>query len=123
MKLENATCRSVSFPTLQIPMPRRDDILSILVAGACLGLLSACAIKPRLYSAGELASVADQCGVADSELAQIGADVALLYLLTPEPSDEQFVCVARWAKRSNLRLVYVEEIVVEPEPAPEPTEP
>jgi hypothetical protein len=73
-------------------------------------------VQPRLYSTGELAKVADRCGVANTEVGQIGPDPELLYLLTPEPNDNQLDCVTRWANRRNLTLVYVESIEVQPEP-------
>ena len=96
-------------------MPRRADISSLLV----LAGLSACAtVEPRLYSEAELARVADKCGVADTEVAQMGTNIELLYLLTPYPSDEQLVCAARWARRHGFRLVYVDVAVPEPEPEP-----
>ena len=86
--------------------------LVILAFGAGL---SACAIQPRLYSTGELTKVADRCGVADTEVTQIGADPKLLYLLTLSPSDDQLGCVSHWASRRNLTIVFVESVEVQPE--------
>ena len=83
---------------------------SLIGTGALAPLLSACAAGPRLYSASELGSVADRCGLAPSEVDQLG-DKRFLFLLKPAPSDDELACVSRWGKRRGLHVVIIESAI------------
>ena len=100
-------------------MPKRTDIASILAVIVAVSLVSGCAISPRIHSASELASLADRCDVWPTELAQHRERPEIFYFLKPTASEPQFICVARWAKKNHLRLVYVESVEQAPE-TPEP---
>jgi hypothetical protein len=92
-------------------MPKRVFTSPVLIAT----LLSACAVQPRLHSASELASLADRCDVRETELAQHRGRPEIFYFLRPTATEPQLICVARWAKKNHLRLVYVEAIEEEAE--------
>lgn len=72
--------------------------------------LSACATQPRVYSLRELGTVAEKCGVADTEVTQMGPHKELLFLLTATPNKGQLDCATRWAKQHHLKLVYVQAV-------------
>ena len=81
-----------------------------LAAGAALLLaLSACATA-RLHSVDEINSVGSRCGVAIGELFQDESEKRLLFLMKPDATAEQRVCVARWARANHLRFVFVDAI-------------
>ena len=83
-----------------------------LAAGAALVLaLSACATtQARLHSVDEINSVGSRCGVAIGELFQDESEKRLLFLMKPDATTEQRVCVARWAHANHLRFVFVDAI-------------
>jgi hypothetical protein len=89
-------------------MPRRTDIKSILIICGALAL-SAC-VTARMHSVEELNSVGRQCGLAAGELFQDEEEKSLLFLMRVAPTREERVCVARWAKKNRLHLVYLEAI-------------
>ena len=82
---------------------------SLIGSGALASILAGCAGGPRLYSTSELGVVAERCGVAQSELDQLG-DPRFLFLLRPAPSDAVRSCVSRWAKRHDLHAVFIDAI-------------
>ena len=88
---------------------------SLLLAFSAVLALSACAVQPRLHSARELAALADRCDVRETELAQHRTRPEIFYFLRPTATEPQLICVARWAKKNRLRLVYVEAVEEEPE--------
>ena len=79
---------------------------------ALLLSLSACATTPqvRLHSVDEINSVGQRCGVAIGELFQDESEKRLLFLMKPDATIEQRVCVARWARANHLRFVFVDAI-------------
>jgi hypothetical protein len=83
---------------------------SLIGSGALAPLLSGCAAGPRLYSASELESVADRCGLAPSEVDQLG-DKRFLFLMKPAPSDAERACISRWGKRRGLHVVIIESAI------------
>ena len=89
-------------------MRRRADI-SILVVGAGLALLSACA-TPRMHSQDELNSAGLACGLTYGELIQDAEAKKLLILFREAPSADKRACVYQWARKNHLKLVVVDAI-------------
>ncbi len=81
---------------------------SVLVVGAMLAL-SACATA-RLHSVEEINAVGRQCGVGVGEVFQDESEKKLLFLMKPGATQEQRVCVARWARKNHMKFVFVEAI-------------
>ena len=71
--------------------------------------LSACATA-RLHTVEEINSVGQQCGVAFGELFQDESEKKLLFLMKPDATAEQRICVARWARKNHLKTVFVDNI-------------
>ena len=63
----------------------------------------------------ELASLASRCDVSATELAQHRTRPEIFYFLRPTATEPQLICVARWAKKNRLKLVYVEAVDETPE--------
>ena len=77
-----------------------------LVAAFVLAL-SACATPARMHTDAQLNAVAMGCGLALGELIQDESEKRLLLLIRQNPSPEQRLCVAKWAKRNGLKTVFV----------------
>ena len=76
----------------------------------CLFLvLSACATA-RLHSVEEINAVGTNCGAAIGEVFQDESEKRLLFLMKPDATAEQRLCVGRWARKNHLRFVFVEAI-------------
>jgi hypothetical protein len=69
--------------------------------------LSACATPARMHDEAQLNRVAIGCGLALGELMQDESAKKLLLLIRQDPSPEQRLCVAKWAKRNGLKTVFV----------------
>lgn len=69
--------------------------------------LSACATPARMHTEAQLNDVATGCGLALGELMQDDSEKKLLLLVHQDPSAEQRVCVAKWARRNGLKTVFV----------------
>jgi hypothetical protein len=69
--------------------------------------LSACATTPVLHTEAQLNDVARTCGLALGELMQDESEKKLLLMIRQDPSAEQRVCVAKWARRNGLKAVFV----------------
>lgn len=69
--------------------------------------LSACATPARMHTEAQLNDVATGCGLALGELVQDDSEKKLLLLVHQDPSAEQRVCVAKWARRNGLKTVFV----------------
>ena len=78
---------------------------------ACLclagSLLSACATPARMHDQAQLNSIALGCGLALGELIQDESEKRLVLMVRQNPSREQRVCVAKWARRNGLKPVFV----------------
>jgi hypothetical protein len=70
-------------------------------------MLSACATPARMHDEAQLNAVAAGCGLALGELMQDESEKRLLLTIHQDPTPEQRVCVARWAKRNGLKTVFV----------------
>jgi hypothetical protein len=69
--------------------------------------LSACATPARMHTEAQLNSVALGCGLALGELIQDDSEKKLLLAVRTDPSPEQRICVAQWARRNGLKAVFV----------------
>ena len=78
-------------------------------AAACFTilLLSACVTPARMHDEAQLNQVALSCGLALGELIQDESEKRLLLTMHSDPSLQQRVCVARWARRNGLRAVFL----------------
>jgi hypothetical protein len=78
-----------------------------LIATTTMLVLSACATPARMHTEAQLNDVALGCGLALGELIQDEEQKRLLLLIRQNPSAEQRVCVAQWARRNGLKAVFV----------------
>jgi hypothetical protein len=69
--------------------------------------LSACVTPARMHDQTQLNQVALGCGLALGELIQDESEKRLLLMIRQDPSAEQRVCVAKWARRNGLKTVFV----------------
>ena len=69
--------------------------------------LTACATHARMHTDAQLNQVALGCGLALGELIQDESEKRLLLLIRHEPTADQRLCVAKWAKRNGLKAVFV----------------
>jgi hypothetical protein len=83
----------------------------------CLGVvltaalvLAACATPARMHTPEQLNMIATGCGLALGELIQDESEKKLLLMIRQDPSPEQRVCVAKWARRNGLKAVFVDNI-------------
>ena len=60
-----------------------------------------------MHTEAQLNEVATGCGLALGELIQDDSQKKLLLMIHQDPSAEQRVCVARWARRNGLKAVFV----------------
>ena len=72
-----------------------------------VGALSACATPAQMHTEAQLNDIALGCGLALGELIQDEAEKKLLLMVRQDPSVEQRVCVAKWARRNGLKAVFV----------------
>jgi hypothetical protein len=79
-----------------------------IVAGGLL-TLSACATA-RLHSLEEINSLGQSCGVGIGEVFQDESEKRLLFLMKPDATQEQRICVLRWARKNHLKFVFVNAI-------------
>ena len=90
-------------------MSRRTDISSILIIGAGLASLSACA-TPRMHSQDELNTASLACGLTYGELIQDEEAKKLLILFREKPAPDKRACVYQWARTQHMRLVVIDSI-------------
>ena len=69
--------------------------------------LSACVTPARMHTQDQLNGIALGCGLALGELIQDEEEKRLLLLIRDNPSAEQRVCVAKWARKNGLRAVFL----------------
>ena len=69
--------------------------------------LSACATPARMHDEAQLNQVATGCGLALGELMQDESEKRLLLMIRQDATQEQRVCVTKWARRNGLRTVFV----------------
>jgi hypothetical protein len=86
-------------------MPRNRSSFVACVASSLA--LSACATPAQMHTEAQLNDVALGCGLALGELIQDESEKRLLLLIRDNPSPEQRVCVAKWARRNGLKAVFL----------------
>lgn len=69
--------------------------------------LSACATPARMHTEAQLNDVGTRCGLALGELIQDESEKRLLLVIRSAPSPKQRTCVAQWARKNNLKIVFV----------------
>ena len=69
--------------------------------------LSACATPARMHDEAQLNTIALGCGLALGELIQDESEKKLLLMVRQDPSADQRLCVAKWARRNGLKAVFV----------------
>jgi hypothetical protein len=82
---------------------RRGSVPAIIA----IGTLSACVTPAQMHTEAQLNDVALGCGLALGELIQDESEKKLLLTVRDNPSLEQRVCVAKWARRNGLKAVFV----------------
>ena len=90
-------------------MPFRTNTSSILIIGAGLAALSACA-TPRMQSDAELNTAGLACGLTYGELIQDAEAKKLLILFREAPPPAKRHCVYQWARTQHMRLVVIDSI-------------
>ena len=60
-----------------------------------------------MHTEAQLNDVAIGCGLALGELIQDESEKKLLLMVRQDPSAEQRVCVAKWARRNGMKAVFV----------------
>jgi len=85
---------------------QKRPVTCFLVIGICASL-SACATPARMHDEAQLNQVALGCGLALGELIQDESEKRLLLTMRSDPSPQQRICVARWARKNGLKAVFV----------------
>ena len=88
-------------------MLKRISLPSVVIIGAGAVALAACATPARMHTDQQLNAVATGCGLALGELIQDESEKRLLLMIRQDPSPEQRLCVAKWARRNGLKAVFV----------------
>ena len=70
-------------------------------------MIVTCATPARMHTEEQLNSIALGCGLALGELIQDESEKKLLLMIRQDPSAEQRLCVAKWARRNGLKAVFV----------------
>jgi hypothetical protein len=60
-----------------------------------------------MHDEAQLNSVATGCGLALGELIQDESEKRLLLMIRQDATQEQRVCVAKWARHNGLKTVFV----------------
>jgi hypothetical protein len=68
---------------------------------------SPCTPPARMHDEATLNQVATGCGLALGELIQDDSEKRLLLTIRQDPTPQQRVCVAQWARRNGLKSVFV----------------
>ena len=72
-----------------------------------IAALSGCVTPAVMHTEAQLNDVALGCGLALGELIQDESEKKLLLAIRQEPTAQQRVCVAKWARRNGLKVVFV----------------
>ena len=81
---------------------RRSSAAIVLVILSLSGCVTA-----KMHTESQLNEIATGCGLALGELIQDESEKKLLLMIHQDPSVEQRVCVAKWARRNGLKAVFV----------------
>ena len=69
--------------------------------------LAGCAAPARMHDEAQLNQVALGCGLALGELMQDESEKKLLLMIRQDATQEQRLCVSKWARRNGLKTVFV----------------
>lgn len=78
-----------------------------ILVGLTALILFACATPARMHTEEQLNQIATGCGLALGELVQDEEQKKLLLMIRENPTPEQRLCVAKWARRNGLKAVFV----------------
>ena len=78
-----------------------------LIGAACVAFAVSGCVTAQMHDQAQLNQVAVGCGLALGELIQDEEQKKLLLMIHQDPSPEQRVCVAKWARRNGLKTVFV----------------
>ena len=81
--------------------------MRVIVVLVVILALSACATPARMHDEAQLNPIALGCGLALGELIQDESEKKLLLMVRQDPSADQRLCVAKWARRNGLKAVFV----------------
>ena len=81
--------------------------MRVIVVLVVILALSACATPARMHDEAQLNTIALGCGLALGELIQDESEKKLLLMVRQDPSADQRLCVAKWARRNGLKAVFV----------------
>ena len=81
--------------------------MKALVVLAPFVALAACATPAKMHTEAQLNDVAVGCGLALGELIQDESQKKLLLTVHQHASPSQRICVAQWARRNGLKVVFV----------------
>ena len=81
--------------------------MKALVVLASFVALAACATPAQMHTEAQLNDVAVGCGLALGELIQDESQKKLLLTVHQHASPSQRICVAQWARRNGLKVVFV----------------
>ena len=70
--------------------------------------LSACATPAQMHTQEQLNTIATGCGLALGELIQDEMEKRVVIALRSNASQEQRVCVTKWARKNGLKPVFVD---------------
>jgi hypothetical protein len=82
-------------------------VIRIAALAAAALVLTGCATA-RMHSVAELNSIGRDCGLALGELFQDEEEKRLLFLFRVQPSAEERSCVASWARKNRLHVVFID---------------
>ena len=89
-------------------MAEHSTLRNLVLIGFNISILSACATPARMHTEAQLNDVALGCGLSLGELIQDDSEKRLLLTMRSDPSVQQRICIARWAKRNGLKAVFLD---------------
>jgi hypothetical protein len=95
-------CERLSTKFCRSPIRQALVLLGFLALSAC--------VTPKMHTEAQLNQIATGCGLALGELIQDESEKKLLLMIRQGASAEQRVCVAKWARRHGLKMVFVDNI-------------
>ena len=78
----------------------------IVLLSSVAATLAGC-VTPAMHDEAQLNEVALGCGLALGELMQDESEKTLLLMIRQDATQEQRVCVSKWARRNGLKTVFV----------------
>jgi hypothetical protein len=79
-----------------------------MALAAAILALGACATPAQMHTQEQLNTIATGCGLALGELIQDEMEKRVVIALRSNASQEQRVCVTKWARKNGLKPVFVD---------------